>query len=228
MATDTEQDLAGVLHTPGRDREKFVDRVRKLLAKACDKAATEAEREAFEAKALQLMAEHEIADRDLREASPIQRFRLPVSEGNATRGVAYLIHRLAAMNGAYSLWYQQGRVVHLYCTAAQHEAVRLLLDHLLPQLRHDMARDKPRSRKTYALAWAIRVAGRLSESQAVAYAEIGSALVPTSYAAERYAREELGTKVARPARLALTSAQDAADGGAAGGRATLGQRAVRA
>jgi hypothetical protein len=57
-----------------------------------------------------------------------------------------------------------------------------LVEHLLPQLRNDLLRDRPRSRMSYAVGWSIEVADRLtaaSEAEAAA----SMALVPTNEAA---------------------------------------------
>lgn len=173
-------------------RTKMVERVRSLLAKAASSEFT-SEAEAFEEKALSIMAEYEIAERELIDVrSVLDRTIIDLSHfKNGAWGAMELVGRLHTLfGGAYGvLQYTDdltGKRVyqaHVWSTPAAHEQAMLLAEHLLPQLRADMSRDKPRSRKTYSIAWAFRVHDRLSEAQERVYSR-SQALVPTTDAAD--------------------------------------------
>lgn len=201
---------------------KNVERIRGLLAKAAS-SEFDAEREAFEAKAMALMAEHEIAERDLREPSSIDQSMIDLTSfGRAGKGAACLAAWIAELLGGYAVLvsFRDGKSgrVQVYCTSSQRDRLDLLLDHLLPQLRAALTKDKPRSRMSYSLAWAVAVLGRLRESHEAAYADQG-ALVPTNAEAKAAYQAEHGA----PGSMSLRVEAASADAGtAAGHEADLG------
>jgi len=204
------------------DYKKTIDRIRGLLAKAAS-SEFEAEREAFEAKAIALMAEHEIAERELQEPSSIDQGTIDLTSfGHAGKGAACLAAWITDLLGGYAVLVsigdgKSGRV-RVYCTSAQRDRLDLLLDHLLPQLRAALTKDKPRSRMSYSLAWAHAVLQRLSDSHNAAYAAHG-ALVPTNVEAKEAYQAENG----RPGSMSLrVEAASANAGTAAGHEADLG------
>ncbi len=185
-----------------RDQQtKRADKIRGLLAKANNDGATPAEAESYTEAALRLMAKWNIAHRDLREHSVIEERSLDFTMfGRAQYGVARLAVMVARVFGCTGLRRELGdgnvgRVV-LFGRAAALDDAEMLIHHLVPQLMRDVARDKPRSRKSYAVAWADRVAGRLVELQEVVYSE-SNALVPTTTDADR-AMTERYSVVASP------------------------------
>lgn len=208
--------------TNTQDHEKTIERIRGLLAKAAS-SEFEAEREAFEAKAMALMAEHEIAERELRAPSSIDQSLIDLTSfGRAGKGAACLAAWIADLLGGYAVLvsFRDGKSgrVQLYCTATQRDRLDLLLDHLLPQLRAALTKDKPRSRMSYSLAWAHAVIERLRESHATAYATHG-ALVPTNVEAKRAYQAEHGRAAPMSLRIEAASAEA---GTAAGHEADLG------
>ncbi len=167
------------------ERDRVVDRVRALLAKA-DSTDHEPERQAFLAKAQQLITRHHIEQPELTESgTTIGEHRIAVTGwGNATRGVVNLYATVAALNRCTTARSGGRNDTHviLFGSDVDRELTMALVDHLLPQLRHDLLRDRPRSRMSYAVGWGNEVADRLTEARATA-AAAGNALVPTNEAA---------------------------------------------
>lgn len=166
-------------------RDRIVDRVKALLAKA-DSTNHEPERQAFLAKAQQLITRHHIEQLELTESdSTIGEQLIPIRGwGNATRGVVNLYAVVAASNRCTTARTgdRYATDVILFGSEVDRALTVALVEHLLPQLRHDLLRDKPRSRMSYAVGWSIEVADRLtaaSEAEAAA----SKALVPTNEAA---------------------------------------------
>lgn len=208
--------------TTTHDHQRTIERIRGLLSKAAS-SEFEAEREAFEDKAMSLMAEHEIAERELQEPSSIDHSMIDLTSfGRAGKGAACLAAWIAELLGGYAVLvsFRDGKSgrVQVYGTSAQRDRLDLLLDHLLPQLRTAMTKDKPRSRMSYSLAWAHAVLERLRESHANAYATHG-ALVPTNVEAKEAYREAHGAPGSMSLRIEAASANA---GTAAGHEADLG------
>jgi len=185
----------------GRDR--ILDRVRALLAKA-NSTDHEPEREAFLAKAQQLITRHHIEHGELTaDSSAIERLEVMITDwGNATRGVVRLYGTVAELNRA-STAHRMTRGaawVILVGSELDLELATTLVNHLLPQLRHDILRDRPRSRMSYALGWADRVGQRLAEAQASEAARSNS-LVPTNHAAEKALNDAYTIRAARSTRV---------------------------
>jgi len=219
----TMQRTASTDNSRSVDNDRAVDLVRNLLAKAAS-SEFEAESEAFEAKAMALMAEHEIAERDLREpASFNEDFLDLTSFGRAGKGAACLASWLTDLFGGYAVLVSKrdgkaGRVMVL-CTPSQRERLDVMLDHLLPQLRAALTADKPRSRMSYSLAWAAAVLDRLRAAQAEAYQSRG-ALVPTGVEARNAYEADYGRASETTVRVDSASAMA---GTTAGHEADLGQ-----
>ena len=177
--------------------ETIIERVRAMLAKAAS-TEFEEERQAFEAKAEQLIARHMI-DRDQLAGTPdITSHTFMVQDwGNASKGVAYLIEQLAAMNGGYG--YHQairqdgslratGYRITIWSSVEAMELIRVRAEYLLPQLRHDIVTYQPRSRLSFAMGWVDEVIRRMKQVQERTYSEAG-ALVPTDVKAQEAMRQ---------------------------------------
>lgn len=199
-----------------------------MLAKAAS-TVHEAEADAFEAKALEIMAAYEIEERELREASSFSSEEVDLGHmGNAGTGAASLAIGLANLFGGAGVRSVVNRrhYAKLHTTPSQRENVDLMLDHLLPQLRHDLSRDRPRSRKSYSVGWAARVLARLHSAQSVAYAK-SNALVPTNDAARDDLYGELASQGIRVSRASVrVDGADYERGDAAGEQADLNQPRV--
>ncbi len=185
------------------DRDRIVDRVRALLAKA-DSTTHEPERQAFLAKAQQLITRHHIEQPELTESDlAVGEQRITVSGwGNATRGVVNLYAAVASRNRCTTAR-TGGRSdpeVILFGSDTDRELTLALVDHLLPQLRHDLLRDRPRSRMSYAVGWSIEVADRLTAAQEE-QAAASMALVPTNEAAREALHAAYTISRARSAEL---------------------------
>lgn len=166
-------------------RDRIVDRVRALLAKA-DRTNHEPERHAFLTKAQQLITRHHIEQLELTESdSTIGEQRIPISGwGNASRGVVNLYAAIASRNRCTTARTGDRNAIQVILVGSDidRQLTVALVEHLLPQLRHDLLRDRPRSKMSYAVGWSIEVAERLaaaSEAEAAA----SKALVPTNEAA---------------------------------------------
>lgn len=193
-ATDTDgRPLVDLTRGDEDKRAKVVERVRAMLAKAAS-TTHEAEAEAFEEHALRLMATYEIAERELRDVASHEPHDVPCGHfGHAQHAAVVLCAQVAALFGGYGVMVKRQRkyTARLMCTPSQLELAMPLIDHLLAQMMLDLNRDRPRSRKDYALGWVERVVTRLEEAQERIYSE-SKALVPTTDAAERAFVEAYG------------------------------------
>ena len=201
--TNHSINLSGTGDGANNGRERIVDRVRALLAKA-DSTDHVPEREAFLAKAQQLITRYHIEQAELTEhGSDIDETEVLIADwGNATRGVVRLYGAVAELNRSYTA-HQMTRgaaKIILFGTELDLELTITLVNHLLPQLRHDILRDRPRSRMSYAMGWANRVAQRLSEAQ-ISEAARSNSLVPTNHAAEEALNDAYTVRAARMARV---------------------------
>ncbi len=199
-----------------------------MLAKAAS-TVHEAEAESFEAKALEIMAAYDIEERELRDASGFSSEEIDLGHmGNAGTGAASLAIGLANLFGGAGVRSVVDRrhYAKLHTTPSQRENVDLMLDHLLPQMRSDISRDRPRSRKSYSVGWAARVTARLQVAQSVAYSN-SNALVPTSDAARAGLYGELAAQGVRVSRASVrVDGFDYERGDVAGGTADLNQARV--
>ena len=217
------------------ERTRWVDKVRNLLAKA-NSTDNEAEREAFQAKALALMARWEISERDVRDSGPLahNEHRMDMGHfGNAQRGACWVACGVARLFGGFGLvWSGNGKLsVSIEATDEQWARIETLVDHLLPQMMDDILRDRPRSRKSYSLGWSTRVLDRLREVQAKVYADVAAETgraelvhVPTNEAAEASAVERHGPFRSAPRQT--VNGADLAAGKAAGNNADIGVGAL--
>ncbi len=221
---------AGSTAAGSERRAKKVEQVRAMLAKA---ASTEHEEEAesFEAKALEIMAAFEIEERELRAASGFESDEIDMGHmGNAGMGAATLAVGLANLFGGAGVRgvISRRHYATVHTTTSQRENVELMLDHLLPQLRRDLSRDKPRSRKSYSLGWAVKVVQRLEAAQAIAYSTTTS-LVPTNDAATEDLYAQLAQSGIRVSRASVkVDGLDFERGDVAGTEADLDQARVTA
>ena len=207
-------------------RDRMVEKVRKLFAKS-ESTEHEAEAEAFEAKAMALMAEWEIEERELRTLEYGDTSIGIAHFGRAQVGAGALAQWIAEILGGYAVTMHHGNrymSVKLYGTDGQIERTTMVLDHLFPQLLHDLTVSKPRSRKSFALGWATRVAERYAELQQEAYA--GSNLpVPTNTAAKEHALAVMKRPPTTSSRSDLDP-YDAEMGLIKGNDADLGQQRI--
>jgi hypothetical protein len=208
--------------------DRIAAKVRALLAKA---ASTEfpAERDACETKAFELMARHAIDADALGERSPIEhRKHAIVGWGNATTGVAAIwtwIAQLQRCAGCSQPLQRGVAVVHLFGASDDLDIVEALVEHLLGQLRSDIARDRPASRLSYARAWGTQVHHRLADIIAATAAHTNLP-VPTNSAAATALRSTFA-KVRRKAHND-TDMASLVRGAVAGKSADLGQQRVEA
>lgn len=209
-------------------RAKKVEQVRAMLAKAAS-THHEAEAATFEAKALEIMAAYEIEERELREASGFESEEIDLGHmGNAGTGAASLAIGLADLFGGAGVRGVSDRrhYAKLHTTPSQRENVDLMLDHLLPQMRNDLSRDRPRSRKSYSVGWAYRVLDRLRSAQTIVYSQ-SNALVPTGDAARIDLYAQLSDQGIRVSTASVkVDGRDYERGDAAGEEADLNQARV--
>ncbi len=203
----------------------MVAKVAALLAKA-ESTEHRPEREAFQAKAQALITRYQIEDGELhRSGGRMTERSVPIDHwGNATRGVVHLYAGVAELNRC-SVAHRTGRGwarVVLFGADVDAELVCTMVDHLLPQLRHAIIDDRPRSRMSYAIGWAHEVVDRLRVAREGAAAE-SDALVPTNAAAEEALRS---THRLRPERRRPVDAAAFGSGMLAGERADLGRRGL--
>ncbi len=202
-------------------RRARADKVRALLAKAAS-TTHDGEREAFEAKALELMVKWELAERDLAEGSPLASFTYSVEHmGNARQPSAFFVANLLELFGGYAAYWPGDRTVRGFGSRSINADVAALADHLLDQLMADIVRDRPRSRKDYGYGWVTRVQRRLREAHEVIYSQ-SNALVPTN--AE--ARESFIEAFGGGRTVSHRAGTDALTGDARGSMADLGQQRV--
>lgn len=179
MGNDDSSDRAPV------DKTRIVKKVAALLAKA-DRTEHEPERQAFLAKAQAMITRYQIDDGELGLHGAAVRERTVAVDGwgNATRGVVHLYGGVAELNrcsAAHRMSRGWAQVV-LFGTEVDAELTCALVDHLLPQLRLAILRDRPRSRMSYAIGWSHEVIERLKAAQVEA-ASASGALVPTNVTA---------------------------------------------
>ena len=206
-------------------RERLIDKVNALLAKAAS-SEHEAEQLAFEAKAQALITRHHIEQGELALGSVhiVERTIDIENWGNATRGVVHLFSGIAEANRC-SVGHRttRGRAsIVLFGSETDADLTSALVDHLLPQLRTSILRDRPRSRMSYSIGWAHEVIERLRQAQE-REAEASSALVPTNVAADEALRSAHRVRTGR----ASTVMPDEFDSGmSAGGEADIGRAKV--
>ncbi|HZA73720.1 MAG TPA: DUF2786 domain-containing protein [Propionibacteriaceae bacterium] len=174
----------------GSERSRVLNRVRTLLAKA---EATEfaAEAETFTAKAQDLMTRHAIDEALLRVAGDgpidIRGIRVHIRNPYAGEKVS-LLNQVARANRCRAVWNKPLGLVTVLGTPVDVDQVEMLFTSLLIQATRAMAEagarragsfDRSASfRRSFLMAYAVRIGERLTESSAAAAASYGAELVP--------------------------------------------------
>jgi hypothetical protein len=174
----------------GSERSRVLNRIRTLLAKA---EATEfaAEAETFTAKAQDLMTRHAIDEALLRVAGEgpidIRGVRVHIHNPYAGEKVS-LLNQVARANRCRVVWNKPLGLVTVLGTPVDVDQVEMLFTSLLIQGTRAMAEagarragsfDRSASfRRSFLMAYAVRVSERLTESSAAAAASYGAELVP--------------------------------------------------
>ncbi len=221
-------------------RTKMVERCRALLAKAAS-TEHEGERDTFEAGAVKIMAEYEIEERELIDAgsSDFGLHVFPLDHwGEMKHAVGGLWGSVASMHGALLLINQRRTSfdadtmrfgwsweAEVRATDSQWARVELIGEHLERELVTALVQTQPASLHSFAAAWSVEVVKRLKAAQANAYAEAGTALVPTTQAAEDAARADGTVWADNPQEQAPETDLDSlVQGMVLGETADLGQR----
>ncbi len=174
------------------DRSKLIDRINNLRA---SQGRTEAEAEAFIAKAMEMMAEHQVTEAELRTGEPrkvgqqTERWYF----GNASRGIWSLVCAVAPVFDCAAIgwvgesldrsqWPAKWRrccQTTIFGTDDDRAMLLAFLNGvLMPQLVMAMGRDRPKSRASYSIAWAFEVATRITEERQRVFDRAGVALIP--------------------------------------------------
>lgn len=174
----------------GSERGRVLNRIRTLLAKA---EATEfaAEAETFTAKAQDLMTRHAIDEALLGATGDrpvdVTGVRLHIHNPYAGEKVA-LINQVARANRCRAVWNDSLALVTVLGTPVDVDQVEMLFTSLSIQATRAMAEagtrragsfDRSASfRRSFLMAYAVRIGERLSETNAAAAASYGAELVP--------------------------------------------------
>lgn len=213
------------------DIEDVKRRIDGLLKKA---ASTEhdAERKAFENKAMQLMMKWELTERDIKSEDPIKQHHIDTSEyGNFAAGVSVLICGIVDMNGGFPLFNtreenhrdRKGSKLLIYATDDCMDRSMWLVKKLFKQMEYHFVVAKASSRKSFSMAWAVTVCDRLKEAQAIVYSESG-ALVPVNTMAKETAIKAHGSFTS--VNLGATDSTDEMKGHVKGSEADLMQSKI--
>jgi Protein of unknown function (DUF2786) len=226
----------------------LLERVRKLLAQAEDAGVTEAEAEAFNAKAAELIARHGIDAALLastgRTADEIGSRVIEVDQPYA-RDKAHLLTCVADPLRCQTVHTQGGGgpyVVRVYGFVSDLERVELLYTSLLLQATRDLVHVRPDSwwgesvgayRRSWLAGYAAAVYSRLLRAEQRATAEQPATVTGTSTALVLRDRSDQVAGYVRDAHPALRSLRrrslsggGRADGYQSGSRADLGARRV--
>jgi hypothetical protein len=171
-----------------RPQNPQLDRIRALLAKAEDPAATPAEAEAFFAKAAELMAKYGVEQAMLADSDPNADRpgdRVITVEGSYSTDRLYLLGYLADALRCSTIKKRTGRgrtEVHIFGYESDLDRVEMLFTSLLLQMFNGMRQGRPapgESLVTYRKAWAagfiLRIDERLREIEARAQQEAPAA-----------------------------------------------------
>ena len=174
----------------GSERSRVLNRIRTLLAKA---EATEfaAEAETFTAKAQDLMTRHAIDEALLRASgdSPIDIRGVRVHVHNPYAGEKVsLLNQVARANRCRAVWNKPLGLVTVLGTPVDVDQVEMLFTSLLIQATRAMAESGARRsgsfdrsasfRRSFLMAYAVRIGERLTETSTAAAASYGAELVP--------------------------------------------------
>lgn len=174
----------------GSDRGRLLSRIRTLLAKA-EATSFAAEAETFTAKAQDLMTRHAIDEALLRatDDQPIDVTGVRVHIHNPYAGEkVHLLNQVARANRCRAVWNEPLGLVTVLGTPVDVDQVEMLFTSLLIQATRAMAEagarragsfDRSASfRRSFLMAYAVRIGERLTETSAAATASYGSELVP--------------------------------------------------
>lgn len=174
------------------DRSKIIDRINNLRA---GQGRTEAEAATFIAKAMEMMAEHQITEAELRtgERAEVGRQVERWFFGNANQGIFSLVCAVAPVfdcaaigwvgealdRSEYPAKWRRACQMTIFGTEDDRAMLLAFLDGvLLPQLVMAMGRDRPKSRASYSIAWAFEVADRIATERRRVFDRAGVALIP--------------------------------------------------
>ena len=174
----------------GSERDRLLNKIRTLLAKA---EATEfaAEAETFTAKAQDLMTRHAIDEALVRaaddQAVEIEGVRVHIHNPYAAEKVQ-LLNQVARANRARAVWNKPCGMVTVIGTPVDVDQVELLFTSMLIQATRAMAEAGARRtgafersasfRRSFLMAYALRIGERLQESSEAAVESYGTDLVP--------------------------------------------------
>jgi len=229
----------------GRVDQRLLERVRALLAKA-ESTAYPAEAEAYSAKAQELIARHSIAEAlaagPTAEVVPFAR-RVGVDHPYENEKAA-LLDAVARANHCQTVWSPELGFTTVFGFDTDIDAVELLYTSLLVQANRAMAQAEPAGgragkarlkafRRSFLVAYAIRIGERLEEVAATVLAEPGADLLPVLASREAQVRETVRrvfphTVRARGSRVdsreGWDSGREAADRAALADRVALADR----
>jgi hypothetical protein len=174
----------------GSERDRLLNKIRTLLAKA---EATDfaAEAETFTAKAQDLMTRHAIDEALVRaagdQAVEIEGVRVHIHNPYAAEKVQ-LLSQVAHANRARAVWNKDYGMVTVIGTPVDVDQVEMLFTSLLIQATRAMAEAGARRtgafersasfRRSFLMAYALRIGERLRESSVAAVDSYGTDLVP--------------------------------------------------
>ncbi|HWJ53633.1 MAG TPA: DUF2786 domain-containing protein [Propionibacteriaceae bacterium] len=184
------------------ERGRLLNRIRTLLAKA-ENTEFAAEAETFTAKAQDLMTRHAI-DAALLHGSAddpieVRGVRVHINNPYAAEKV-HLLNQVARANRSRAVWNDSLGLVTVLGTPVDVDQVEMLFTSLLIQATRAMAGagarragsfDRSASfRRSFLMAYAVRIGERLNETSDAATASYGSALVPLLQRQTTAVREE--------------------------------------
>lgn len=176
------------------DRAKLIDRI---LAMREANGRTDAEAEAFVSKAMALMAGHQITEAELRtgQRREVGKETRRYFFGNACQGVFGLFGAVGPVFDCAAIgWVGEAlktdewpsrwarcTQVTVFGTEADRSMLFAFVEGvLLPQMVLALGRNRPRSRASFATAWAFEVAHRVETERRRVFDEAGVALIPFS------------------------------------------------
>ncbi|MBA3654315.1 MAG: DUF2786 domain-containing protein [Actinobacteria bacterium] len=201
--------------------EGLLARVRALLAKA-ESTDFDAEAEALNAKAQELITKYRIADAALRVIPRVVSRRVYIDDPYADAKVV-LLSRIASTNGASVLWSKRWGMATVLGQPADLDAAELLFTSLLVQATAALRREgrrlddwgrsrTKRFRRSFLIAFALRIGERLQAAAddtvvAAENAATGGALMPL-LGARAAAAEEAARAACPDAGVFAVSAND--------------------
>jgi hypothetical protein len=218
---------------------RLLERVRALLAKA-ESTDFPAEAEAYAGKAQELIARHSLEEAIAGAATPeVVPFARRVGVDHPYEDEkAHLLDAVARANHCETVWSPELGFTTVFGFDADIDAVELLYTSLLVQANRAMARDEPAGgragrarlkafRRSFLIAYAVRIGERLDAATASALKEIGDPadLLPVLASREAQVRETVQRIFPHTVRVRgsrVDSAEGWESGRAAADRAALG------